>query len=499
MATKKLEEFQIKTAEEIRDDILRDRKNSYKKRTGIDIVTKGSDHEIDVTSVSNQIYLATQSFEIKANDQMPDSAQGEALYRQAAIYGLALRAAGGSVGEAIFSAGIATPILVAQGAQLRDASGLVYQVTTGGTYSDGDLIEVEALDTGEATNLDAGELLTWVSAPAFANSAMTVNAGLTGGTEAETDENLRSRLLDIYKNPPGGGNWSQLVLQAENSTTAVQKCFAFPACNGPSTVHLAVAGAPTKTNKTRQISNTVIANKITPAVSSVMPEYAELLITSVVDYPVSISLGLSIPDAVTSSIPGPGGGWIDAQPFPTFVSAGFTGCTFVTDTDSTHIRIQSDLPPVAGTSSMVWIRTSDWTVYRSVVQSYTIAGANLFDCVLTEPFPGIQAGDWIFPDAENIDSYIDSLLSVFAGLGCGEKTDSATLLPRAFRRPLKSQSWSSDFGLIQLKFIENTGDEVFNVTYLYRSVLGGITPLPTNVTDGPYIFTPLNIGFYPNP
>lgn len=500
MATKKLEEFQIKTAEEIRDDILRGIKNSLIKR-GITnpLVAEGSQYHIDATNLSQQIYLATQSFELKADEQMPDTASGEALYRQARVLGLALKAAGGSTGQMIFDCSIDTPVAVVQGALLSDSSGLTYEVTIGGAFSDEDLIDINSVDTGESTNLAAGSILRWASPPAFANSTAEIaTGGLIGGIDSETDENLRTRLLDRIRNPPGGGNWSQLALAAEDSSSAVQKAFVYPACNGPSTVHVAVTGNPTATNKTREVNSLIVSGKVASAIQEVMPEYAELVVTTVQDYPTSVSMGLSIPDATTAAIPGPGGGWTDAQPFPVYASLGYTGVTAVTN--STRITIQSTLPPVAGTSRIVWVSQDDWIVRKATVLSYT-GSTPSFDCVIDTPFVSgngilIVPGNWVMPDAENIETYVEAILTVFANLGPGQKTASSNLLPRASRRPLVGQSWVSDLDLSVTKFIENTGDEVVQAVYLYKSISS--PPLPSLITDGPHILTPSNIGFYPN-
>lgn len=493
MVTKKLEEFQIKTAEEIAADMMNDLKNSFKQR-GIDLTTKGSVYEIDINNVANEIYLATQAFELKANEQMPDTATGEALYRIGRILGLNLKPAGGSIGNVLFSASIPAPLLISEGTTLTDDSGLSYQVTTSGPYVDGYSMEVSSIDTGSITNLAAGALLRWSSPPPFANSTVEVITGLTGGVDAENDEGLRTRILERYRDPPGGGNWSQTAASAEASTTLVQKAFVYEAYNGPSTLFVAVAGNPSDTNKTRQISNTVISNIINPAVQSALPQYVESVVKSVVDLPASVSIGLTLPDPPTASLPGPGGGWVDANPFPTYALDGFTGATVITS--SSNITIRSDLAPVAGTSRIVWVDRSDWSIHKTTVLSYSVAGANLFNCVLQDPLSGIVVGDWIFPEAENIDNYITALLNVFATLGPGEKTSQVSLLPRAYRKPLSKLSWSSSLGPSIFNFISNVDENIEDVQFLYRSL---VTPPIPAVDDGPYILTPLQIGFYPNP
>lgn len=67
---------------------------------------------------------------------------------------------------------------------LTDTAGLRYQVTTGGTYVNGALIPVAAIDTGSATNHPRDDLLTWAIKPANALPTAAVSAAtLSGGAD----------------------------------------------------------------------------------------------------------------------------------------------------------------------------------------------------------------------------------------------------------------------------------------------------------------------------
>jgi len=496
--------FTVKTVEQIRDDMLRTYANELRRR-GIPNpnTSPGTEIYIRYTAIAQQIAIALNNTVIKADSQMIDTAQDGDLVRLAGLYGLSQRAAGGSAGYIVLSTTVGTtPIAIAVGSQLSDGSGLEYKVSLAGNYQDGDNVPVSAIDTGVATNLSVGEVLRWSAPPSYVTStALVGSGGLTGGVDQETIEDLRTRLAEIFHTPPAGGNWSQVAGIAESSSTFVQKAFVYPACNGPATAGVAVITAPTATNKSRDItnggSNNVLNSTVKPAIIAAFPEFAEFIITGTVDYPASVSMGLSLPSATTASPPGVGGGWLDAIPFPTKISQGFTGCTNVTASD--HFQILADAAPQVG-NSITWLSRDDWKPRVAKILSYVDDGGGFYTVVIDTPFTSdngvdIAVGDWISPAAVNSETYYNAMLEVFANFGPGEKTNLSGLLPRASRRPSVSSTWVSNLGPSVIKFLENTGSEVLDVSYLYRSI---VTPgVPGSIQDAPYVLTPLQIGFYP--
>lgn len=492
MATSK---FITKTSSQYRDDFLRSVSNALQTIAGIDNpnVSYGTDHYIIGEAIGKIAEMASYNAIVAADAQMADTATGTDLYRIAKIYGLSLRPAGGSTGYLALSA--SNTAAIASGQQLIDPSGLRYQVIVGGSYSDQDSVPIGAIDTGSGTNIAAGTSLRWVSPPAFVDGkAAVATGGLTGGVDAEGDEGLRSRLLERLRNPSGGGNWAQFAAAAEASSTAVQKAFVYPAYNGPSTVMVSVTGAPTSTNKSRNVNSLLVSGTVTPAVKAMCFEGVEVIVTTVQNYPTMVSIGLALPAAATSSPPGPGGGWLDGSPFPDF-----SPNSAVYDlTSTTTFTVYSNTAPLDGVSRFVYVG-STWDVFHcKVVSSVAGPAPNLWTVTVDTPCIGIQVGDWIFPDAVNMDKYIEGLLSVFGALGPGEITSNSNLLPYAYRRPYVSTSWNSDIGPSIIKFLSGLGDEVLDVQYLLPASATS-PPLPASITDGPYILTPYpsHIGFYP--
>ena len=496
--------LKIKSQEQIRDDYLRNYRNALIKR-GISNpdVSQGTEIYQKATALAILLYDASSGVPLAANAQMPDSALGDDLIRLASIYKLSLRPAGPSSGPLVLSATVDTPVAVPGGSQLLDPSGLSYQVATGGAYVNGDVdfpIPIVSVDPGDATNLAAGTVLRWVAPPPFVNPTATIGAGgLTGGANAEDIEGLRGRLLGKLQDPPNGVNWASVVETAEKSTAAVQKAFAYPGCNGPSTEHVAVVRAPTATNKNRDVDALIVSGTVVPYVTASYPEFVEVVTTTVQNYPVDVSFGVTIPDSLKASPSGPGGGWLDGNPAP--VSSG-TGYAAVSSAgSSTLIRVPSDVPPIAG-GSVCWISTDDWVFRTSEIESVTepVPGTGTFEITLKTPFTSnngvdVAVGDWIFPAAVNMEIYVKAILSAFAGLGPYEKTNQAGVLPRALRRPRANKSWPSEMKAPVLRTLTDSGEEVQDTSFLYRSAT--TPPLPAAITDGPYCIVPRQIGVYP--
>lgn len=461
-------------------------------------VSQGTEIYGRALSLGQQVFAASSSIPALANAQMPDSALGDDLIRQAGIVGLSLRGAGSSAGAVVLAASITTPIGFATGQQLLDSNSNLYSVSVGGSYSAGQPIPITSSNTGVATNLAAGVVLRWTQPPPFVNpTAAVAIGGLTGGVNAETIEGLRARLLQHLQTPPNGANWPSITLAGNQSSPSVQYTFPYPACNGPSTEHVAVVRAPTATNQNRDVNAVTLSTVIAPAILAQMPEYVETVITTVVNSPTDVAFGMSLPPSTTASPAGPGGGWIDANPWPTNASS-FAPVTSVTS--STSFSVTADSAPVVG-QTICWVSTDDWVLRTGIILT-SPSGASPWAVTIGTPFVSASAApvtiainDWVFPGASNIATYFAAALAGFAGTGPGEKTNNVSLLPRAYRRPLATGSWPSSLLNSFLRVLENAGQEVALATYLYRSQT---TPaLPATINLAPNILTPRRLGFYP--
>lgn len=501
--------FAVKTREQIRDDYTRTIKAGL-----VDIgienanVSEGTLDHLRGDALGAFGEDIGNLVEIKANAALPDSAgktDPEELRRLARIVKLDLRPAGPSIGFSIVRTSTDVAVGIPTGKQLVSKSGLTFETLAPGPYEDGDPIRIRSLDTGESTNLEAGETLRWVSPPAFVLQTSVVDTGgLVGGVNEEGIEGLRERLIAYYANPPGGGNWSQVVFEAEKSSTFVGKAYAYPAVYGGNTYHVAVVRAPTATNKSRVVDSTIINTEVRPAVLGAFPTFADITVTSVTDYAVDVSYFLTLPSSKRASPPGPGGGWIDGNPWP-LPYTGSVPAKVISSTSSVEFVVRALGTPLVG-NSIDYISPADFKTYRGIIQTVsrddaltypndwriTVDVGFFFDSAATTK---IAADDWISPASENFTTYTATILDAFATLGPAEKTTSPGLLPRAYRQPTRTESNPSDIGAASLRALILSGDEVQDSSFL-------VTPTTVPVASGyqvaPNIAKPQRIAFYPS-
>jgi uncharacterized phage protein gp47/JayE len=153
-----------------------------------------------------------------SKQQFPDTADSDGLDRLASNYGLSRLAATKADGIMIFTGALGSS--VATGDELVSASGVKYTVDTGFTLAAGsENHAVTAVISGEDGNLSAGSTASFVAVPAGMDSTATVESGgITGGTDRETDDELRVRILKDLSSPPKGGKTEDYELWATEAT-----------------------------------------------------------------------------------------------------------------------------------------------------------------------------------------------------------------------------------------------------------------------------------------
>jgi uncharacterized phage protein gp47/JayE len=149
---------------------------------------------------------------------MPDTAEREWLDRHGQIW---LVNADGSLGRkgAQAANGVieltGTPgVVVPEGTGFSSATGVTYVTvedkTLGELADQPTEVAVQAINPGAGGNLPTGSELTLTGAQLDVDSAATV-VDLRGGTDVETDEALRARVLFRIRKPPMGGDGDDYV------------------------------------------------------------------------------------------------------------------------------------------------------------------------------------------------------------------------------------------------------------------------------------------------
>jgi hypothetical protein len=472
--------------------------------------TKDSDHYVYARALALNLVPAYQNTVIMGDQMMPDTASGERLVRWLNIFGLTPLTAAGASGNVILTT--STTTLVPVDSRLIDDVGQVYRVTVGGNYNDGDPIPVIGESTGESTNHAAGDILQWVDQPAFADPlAEVASPGLIGGADTDEDEDSRSLLYSHLRNPAGGGNWSQIIQWAKAASSSVKSAFVYPALNGPATVGLVLLGELTYdavNGFTREVSSTV-RQIVHDYVAAQLPEHADLTTVTPTDagatpdVNASFSLGLSLPAAKGAG--GPGGGWVDAVPWPV-LNGTATRCTVSVVTDSTHLILTSDdsgTTPSAtglqdGVTQIAWFSPASYADGQAAIITATVTAhggtTGALTVTLSAPFTGVLVGDYVFPNAENIEVYAQALLTAMGDLGPAQWTTLPATVPRAYRHPLVQRQQPSDLTSALLKPVVDSGDEVEDAQYLYR--LATTPGVVSTTTDSPFVFVPSRFGMY---
>jgi uncharacterized phage protein gp47/JayE len=165
-------------------------------------------------------HLTLQYIDWLADQLLPDTAEQEWLDRHGNIW---LVNADGTTGRKM--ANLATGSVNMMGApltpvpastQMMGPNGIIFETLTEGAINDDGSATgfgARAVDAGMAGNLDPGIGLQLVASSLPITSITVVE--MDGGTDQETDEELRARVLQRIRKPPMGGDADDYVAWAE--------------------------------------------------------------------------------------------------------------------------------------------------------------------------------------------------------------------------------------------------------------------------------------------
>jgi hypothetical protein len=384
------------------------------------------------------------------------TATGTALDNIRIAYGLPVVDPNGSRGQIV-------PVIDGTrslaGNETLTRNGLRYVVSgPQGPLIDGDPVDIEAVDTGEATNAEGGEEITFDNPPAGFSEVAEVSEAvpLRGGTDAETDERKRTRILNRLRFAPGGGNVGHIREIAFETLADLPQCVVYPALGGPGSF----VAVPLK------------------AIDPDRSDFSRVL---------------------DSEAGGDGTGWVDETPWPSLNGDTFVEVDAVTDSSNIQVSALDAAAPTAGLTHIVWFAPSDQTFYEFLVLA-TAGGAGVRTLQTDRPMVDsndnqVAIGDYISPAAVNSVAYGTTFRDLMGTLGPGEATADANRLPRAIRQPKPSQESPTDINAKLLRGLLDTHDEIVDIDLSNATTA---TPtVPASVDTAPNVLVLDNFGIYP--
>jgi uncharacterized phage protein gp47/JayE len=383
-----------------------------------------------------------------------------------------------------------------------DPAGLRYQVlfTTTTPGSGTAALTLKGVDTGIATNIPLGTLLTWSNGPAGAPAPATVGTQFTGGSPQESDADYAKRILDRIRHKPAAGNSAHFRAWARESTTAVEDAFIYACALHAGTVIV----CPTQKRSTVLGPNaripsigtlTEVTTYLTPPGSPVVPTPPLVLVVPPVALPSNVVLSLALPLGQAS-------GWAALQPWPDAVGGLPTTITSVTDQTHFRMTLGAGAPalPVGITAPplMVWNAATSRFV-QLAVSSVTLFAGLTYDVVLsTAPAVTLTVGQYLSPDSARRDLIAQTIESYFDSLGPGEVLNLAidTRGHRAFRFPLPNEEFPQRAGAGLLSQLQDGLGAALADSSL-DSISVSLPTVPTDPVLGPRLITIGNIAIYP--
>jgi hypothetical protein len=206
---------------------------------------------------------------------------------------------------------------IIEGDELVDANtGLRFQVLVTQLYLDGTEVPIQAIDTGPVTNLGAGIVLVFSSPrPGIGAKALIVaqadGSGLSGGHDAETEDEYAARIIEQQSNPPASGNAAEYIRETERTPgVPVEKAWVIPAWAGPGTTCVLFTVRPDQSGG-RRAPNPIQLGQVEANLKALFPGDDSITVATVLPVPLTIAISVAWRKNAA--------GWADSMPWPPFV------------------------------------------------------------------------------------------------------------------------------------------------------------------------------------
>ena len=188
--------------------------------------------------IAGAVHLLYGYLEYKADQLFATTADGDNLEFLAAEYGLSRRQAAKATGTVRATGTIGTVIPIATVLQNQDE--VQYATDAAGTIGAYGYVDLAltAVEAGEDANEEEGVSLEFVSPVSGVGSEATIlSGGIDGGSNTESDDDFRARLLYRKHYPPHGGSQFDYVAWALE-IPGVTRAWCIPEYAGAGTVGL---------------------------------------------------------------------------------------------------------------------------------------------------------------------------------------------------------------------------------------------------------------------
>lgn len=391
----------------------------------------------------------------------------------------------------------------------RDPSGKRYQVLVT-TVADADgeaLLQMQAIDPGDETNIAAGTILTWITPPLGTDPEASVQTRFTGGFNQETHDEFAQRILRRIRDKPGAGNNAQFRLWSQEASNAVQDAFVYSTALHSGSVIVCVLQKRGSTQgplaRVASIGTlTAVTAYLTPPSSPTVPHGVHVLVVPINPVSTDIAIELSMPR-------GSSGGWTDTDPWPKWSAAFPDGVKVTGITSQTFWSFQTDVPlsnlAVSGTlggvdvpSMAVWNDATS-RFEQLDIQSLIRTGTNTYAVALNNaPTKTIAIGDVISPGNQRADTIAEAFEDYFDELGPSEIVPSDDpRFVRAARYPRPEQEYSIRAGQsVIARLDDQLGGALADAELQY--ITQNTPPIPSEleIVTGPNILTLGNVGIY---
>lgn len=247
--------------------VLERMRNEYYKQTGM-LPDENSDIEIKMKILAGELHALGVNIDWLKRQLNPETADGEYLDYHGSKLGLTRKEAVKATGTVRFysAGGVMTNYTIVSGTLVSTAGKNPVRFKTtenvvlkaGASYAD---VKAAAIEGGSSGNVNAGEISVMVSVLQPISKVTNVSA-FTGGTDVESDEDFRSRIMTAQSFPPTGTNaayYEKLALSVEG----VGAAYVSPRRRGKGTVDIFVLpnGAAAESVVLENLENLVLEER----------------------------------------------------------------------------------------------------------------------------------------------------------------------------------------------------------------------------------------------